>query len=75
VVGAVRTPNRFLLRSQVTVIDAIAMAGGFADFAKKDKVYVLRNGKRLPFNYDKWIKNPVVRDNFVLLAGDTVVIP
>jgi len=75
VVGAVRTPNRFQLRSQVTVVDAIAMAGGFADFAKKDKVYVLRNGKRLPFNYDKWIKNPVVRDNFVLLAGDTVVIP
>jgi polysaccharide export outer membrane protein len=75
VVGAVRTPSRFPLRSELTVLDAIAMAGGFADFAKRDKIYVLRNGRKLAFNYDRFVKDPVVEDNFLLRAGDTVVIP
>lgn len=75
VVGLVRTPSRFLLRSQLTVLDAIAMAGGFVDFAKRDKIYVLRNDKRMPFNYDKFVNEPAGQENFVLQAGDTVVIP
>lgn len=75
VMGNVRMPNRFLLRSEVTVTDAIAMAGGFAEFAKKDKIYVLRNGKRLPFNWKRFESDPVAADNFRLQAGDIVVVP
>ena len=75
VVGLVRSPNRYPLRSQLTVLDAIALSGGFLDFAKRDKIYVLRNGNRLPFNYDKFVNEPVAAENFVLQPGDTVVIP
>jgi polysaccharide export outer membrane protein len=75
IVGLVRNPSRVLLRSQLTVIDAIAMAGGFVDFAKRDKIYVLRNGNRLPFNYDRFVNEPGGQENFILQAGDTIVIP
>src|SRR5664279_4497523 len=56
VVGEVGRPGYFPLTRRMTVLDAIAMAGGFKDFAKTKKIYVLRtaaNGtqERLPFNY------------------------
>jgi polysaccharide export outer membrane protein len=76
VVGKVRTPSRVQLRSAVTIVDAIAAAGGFADFAQSDKICVLRrDGTRLMFNYDKFVKDPSAKDNFLLQAGDQVIVP
>jgi polysaccharide biosynthesis/export protein len=76
VVGKVRTPSRFQLRSPATIVDAIALAGGFADFAQSDKICVLRrDGTRLMFNYDKFVKDPNAKDNFLLQAGDQVIVP
>jgi polysaccharide export outer membrane protein len=76
VMGAVRTPNRYPLRSQLTVLDALAMAGGLTEFADKDKISVLRlDGTRLIFNYSKFVKEPNPTDNFVLRTGDIVFIP
>lgn len=76
VVGNVKTPNRFLLRSPVTVLDAIAIAGGFIDFAKRDKICVLRrDGSKLTFNYDEFVKEPNARANFLLQPGDQVIVP
>jgi polysaccharide biosynthesis/export protein len=56
VVGEVNRPGYFPLTRRMTVLDALSLAGGFKDFAKTSKVYVLRtaaNGteERLPFNY------------------------
>ena len=47
-----------MLTNPTTILDAIAMAGGFRDFAKQKDVYVLRraadgNQTRLPFNYKR----------------------
>ncbi len=43
VLGQVRRPDVYRIQNRVTVMDAIAMAGGFTDYAKRNKVIVLRN--------------------------------
>ena len=80
VLGMVARPGSYLLGGSTTVLDAIAMAGGFRDFAKQKSVYVLRTSegaaqKRLPFNYKEVIKGKNPEQNVRLLPGDTVVIP
>jgi polysaccharide export outer membrane protein len=80
IVGEVNHPGYFPLTRRMTVLDAIAMAGGFKDFAKSKKVYVLRtaaNGtqERLPFNYKAVIKGQNPQQNIELLPRDTIVVP
>ena len=64
----------------MTVLDAIAMAGGVKDFAKTTKVYVLRTSssgtqERLPFNYKQVIKGQNQQQNIELQPRDTIVVP
>jgi polysaccharide export outer membrane protein len=80
IVGEIGHPGSFPLTRRMTVLDAIAMAGGFKDFAKTKKVYVLRttaNGtqERLPFNYNDVIKGKNEQQNIVLQPRDTIVVP
>ena len=80
ILGMVARPGAYLLTSSTTVLDAIAMAGGFKDFAKQKSIYVLRqnsNGtqQRIPFNYKEVIKGKNPEQNVCLLPRDTVVIP
>jgi polysaccharide export outer membrane protein len=80
ILGMVSKPGAYLLTSSTTVLDAVAMAGGFKDFAKQKSMYVLRQGpdgkqERLPFNYKDVIKGKNPEQNIRLQAGDTVVIP
>lgn len=44
VLGEVRLPGRYLMRQQLTILDAVALAGGFTEFAKRDKVAIVRSG-------------------------------
>jgi polysaccharide export outer membrane protein len=80
IVGEVNHPGYFPLTRRMTVLDAIALAGGFKDFAKTKKVYVLRtaaNGsqERLPFNYKEVIKGQNPQQNIELQPRDTIVVP
>jgi polysaccharide biosynthesis/export protein len=80
IMGMVTKPGAYLLTGSTTVLDAIAMAGGFKDFAKQKSIYVLRKAsdgseKRLPFNYKDVIKGKNSDQNIRLQAGDTVVVP
>ena len=43
VLGQVHKPDRYHIKQRLTVLDAIALAGGFTDFAKRDKVTIIRN--------------------------------
>ena len=43
VLGQVRKPDRYHIKQRLTVLDAIALAGGFTDFAKREKVTIIRN--------------------------------
>ncbi len=80
VVGLVLKPGYYPLTRRMTVLDAIALSGGFQPFAKQKKVYILRtqaDGKqvRIPFNYKDVIKGKRPDENIELQPRDTVVIP
>lgn len=80
IVGEIQKPGTYLLTSPMTVLDAIALAGGFRDWAKVKSIYVLRGGAngsrtKLAFNYKKVIKGNGSAQNIQLRTGDTVVVP
>ena len=80
VVGEVIRPGEYLLTKPMTVLDAIALAGGFRDFAKQSKIYVLRVNAdgtrfRLPFNYKRVVKGGNPEQNIELRIHDTIVVP
>lgn len=80
VLGMVMRPGSYPLTKPLTVIDAIALAGGFRDFAKQKDIYILRrdpDGKqsRVPFNYKDVVKGHNTTQNIELQSSDTVVVP
>jgi polysaccharide export outer membrane protein len=80
VLGKVAKPGSYELGKPTTVLEAIAMAGGFLDFAKTSKVYIIRprgNGSSdtLHFDYKKVIKGHNPEQNVELMSGDTVIVP
>jgi polysaccharide export outer membrane protein len=80
VLGMVAKPGSYLLTHSITVLDAVALAGGFRDFAKQKSMYVLRQNPdgtqaRLPFNYKDVIKGKNPEQNVKLQPGDTVYVP
>jgi polysaccharide biosynthesis/export protein len=80
VLGQVVKPGSYVITNSPTVLDAIALAGGFRDFAKRKSIYVLRQNSdgtqaRLPFNYKEVIKGVNPAQNVKLQARDTVVVP
>jgi polysaccharide export outer membrane protein len=80
VMGEVSKPGAYPLTTSMTVMDAIAAAGGFKDFAKKKSIYVLHTGPdgkelRAKFNYEDFVKGHNPQQNVRLQPGDTVVVP
>ena len=80
IVGKVSKPGSYDLAKPMAVLDAIALAGGFLDFAKVSKIYVLRrmedgSQRMLPFNYKLVIKGKRLDENIELQSGDTIVVP
>jgi polysaccharide export outer membrane protein len=77
VLGEVRRPDVYRIKNRVTVLDAIAMAGGFTDLARPNKVIVLRNTATGPQRIKVNIKQ-LVDDNsiapFFLQTLDTVYV-
>jgi polysaccharide export outer membrane protein len=80
ILGQVAKPGSYPLTAGTTIVDAIAEAGGFRDFAKKKGVYLLRQNsigieERFNFNYDKFIKEKNTAQNIKLAPNDTIVVP
>jgi polysaccharide biosynthesis/export protein len=80
ILGQVSRPGAYPLTNTATVLDAIAIAGGFRDFAKQKGIYVLRQNPdgtqtRIPFNYKEVVKGENPAQNIRLLPHDTIVVP
>lgn len=79
VMGEVPRPGRYELRSWTTVLDVLALVGGFNQYAARSRIVVLRpNGKtmtRIPFNYNKVVSASPEQENFYLQSGDIVLVP
>lgn len=80
ILGEVSKPGVLELRGETTILEAIAMAGGFKDFASPSKITILRideNGKtkRIRFNYNRAVSSASDEENVLLRSGDVVVVP
>jgi polysaccharide export outer membrane protein len=78
VIGEVVRPARYELKSRTTVLDVLALAGGFNQFASRTRVVVLRpegdKRVRIPFNYNRVIAG-ADEENVYLKPGDIVLVP
>jgi polysaccharide biosynthesis/export protein len=79
IVGKVVKPGSFPLGQRLTVLDGLAMGGGFRDFAKPGKIYIVRthrdgHSERLPFDYKRAVGGDLSL-NFVLEARDLIIVP
>lgn len=80
ILGRVMKPGAYPLSTTTTVLDAIALAGGFQDFAKQKDIYILREiagggENRFRFNYKDVIKGKNREQNINLEPNDTIVVP
>ncbi len=80
ILGQVTKPGMYPLTPGTTILDAIATAGGFRDFAKKKSIYILRpdssgNNVRINFNYEQYIKGKDTALNIYLKPHDTIIVP
>jgi polysaccharide biosynthesis/export protein len=80
ILGMVNRPGTYPVTNSATVLDAIALAGGFKDFAKQKSIYILRQNPdgtqtRLPFNYKEVVKGQNTAQNIKLQPRDTIVVP
>jgi polysaccharide biosynthesis/export protein len=80
ILGQVNRPGTFVIANSPTVLDAIALAGGFRDFAKQKSIYVLRQNadgtqSRIPFNYKEVVKGQNPAQNIKIQPRDTIVVP
>lgn len=79
VIGRVNQPGKFVLNSNVNVLQALSIAGGLNPFAKRDKIKIFRqdSGKSniINFKYDDVVENGKLDQNILLKRGDVVVVP
>lgn len=76
VLGEVKNPNMYRIQNKATVLDAVALAGGFTEYAKRDKVSVLRTmptgeQKTIKVNVEQMIKKG---DLFYVLPNDKIYV-
>jgi polysaccharide biosynthesis/export protein len=78
VMGEVNSPGAQPVRGPVTVVQALAIAGGFKEFANPRKIRILRKSPdgsidTLPFNYRDAVNR--AERPMMLQPGDTVIVP
>ena len=79
VIGKVNSQGAFPYIGPIRVVQALALAGGFQEFASLSRIFVIRevNGALtyLPVDYQQIESNRNLGPNIQLLSGDTIVVP
>lgn len=79
VLGEVQRPGEYSPATQITVLQALSLGGGFTRFASTDDIVVIRHddkgARRIPFAYTEVVKRGALHENLLLKSGDTVVVP
>lgn len=77
--GEIRSPGVYPLRSNTTLSQAVTLAGGFTEFAKKGKIQIFRKwqgySQILEVNYNRILSGKAVDEDVTLRPGDTIVVP
>lgn len=77
--GEVTRAGAYPLLPGMTVLQALSSAGGITQYARTQKIYVLREGEggqvKVPFNYKEFLSGKHPEQNVALKVGDTIVVP
>lgn len=74
-VGKVAKPGMYTSRSEVTLLQAISMAGGLLDGADLAQSYVARGTQRVPVDFVRLMRQGDLTQNITLSPDDTIVLP
>lgn len=79
IVGMVNAPGEYVLEKETTVLQAIAMARGFSEWAKKDDIVIMRRDQqeqfRIEFDYDRVVSGKDIKQNILLNPDDVIIVP
>ena len=79
IIGRINHPGRFVLNTNINVLQALSMAGGLNPFAKKNKILIFREetGKTtiFKFRYNDVSRGEDLEQNIMLKRGDIIVVP
>lgn len=80
VIGQVNKPGVLIMIRPTDVMQALSMAGGLTNFAKKNDIRILRHAVdghtiTFPFEYGDVEDGENLESNIQLQSGDTVVVP
>jgi polysaccharide export outer membrane protein len=79
VIGRVNRPDRFVLNTNINVLQALSLAGGLTPFAERNKIKIYRgekdNTQIFKFSYDDFVKGNNLTQNIRLKRGDVIVVP
>jgi polysaccharide export outer membrane protein len=79
ITGEVKKPGPFPLTGPTSVLQLISIAGGLADYAKPEKISIVRveGGKTVSykFNYKEVLEGKKLAQNIELKPGDTIIVP
>lgn len=78
--GNVERGGVFTSRHFVTVLEAVALAGGLNRFASPKRLVLIRTEpgqppRRIPLDYDRVASGNYPEENLVMMAGDTLFVP
>lgn len=80
VIGRVNNPGRLALNANITVLQALSMAGGLNQFARKSKIKIFRpvgdgETKVFKFDYNDVSDGDHLEQNIILKRGDVIIVP
>ena len=79
IIGKVNQPGTYPLSTDMTVLQALSVAGGLAEWADKNSIRIIRrlSGKEeiIKFNYKKVISGKKLEQNILLKPNDTIIVP
>ena len=79
VLGEVANPGMYNVSSPMTVLHALALAGGLTTFADEDSIKIIRghgkDAKKIPFDYSDARKGKHLEQNILLERDDVVLVP
>lgn len=81
ILGEVRAPGTYLLKSKTTILQAISMAGGFTQYASENSIVLIRHNsvtgaeERHDIRFKDLVYNKGLKSDKILSPGDTIFVP
>lgn len=79
VLGEVRSPGKYVVKTDTTFLQAVTLAGGFTEFASKNRIVVRRRARGSLRDASMGVRYADViagrQRNILLRPGDTIIIP